>query len=146
MTTSKRIIVTTRITDGPPIGLILTSLSVILPKTGPNHEDIPFGFPVHFSTILFPNDLFVVITGVNNTEYDYSNYIITGYFKKVTRRLICSECKIPTVIISGEEDSEGWLTFTAQYNTCTRKGEMDIEQSNNFPFFVGVSRKCKRFD
>ena len=153
MTTPKRELVTTSITDGPPLHRVLTSLSVILPsEDGSNVRGS--GFPVYFQIVLPPRkgwrgysnpNISVVITGFENFEYNYCDLILTGYFKKIsTRRELCSYFCLPVDVKEDGIDSVGWLTFRAKYNVHTRKGEITIEYSEENPWFV--VRSCKRFD
>ena len=155
MTTDKRELVTTKIEDGPSLHGILTSLSVILPSSDDDRRsDSPFGFPNVFEVLLQPIEGWqkstktmrasVVITGMENIEYNYSDYVLTGYFKKSSRHTLCSLFELPTEKINRSVDTLGWLTFVAKYNVHKRKGEITIEYLEEKPWFV--IRNCKRFD
>ncbi|MFA5934316.1 MAG: hypothetical protein WC827_00300 [Candidatus Paceibacterota bacterium] len=155
MTTEKRELVTTSIDDGPSLHSVLTSLSITLPSLGSSGGNSPFGFPVIFKILLQPIKgweksttaiaISVVITGIENIEYNYSDYFLSGYFDKESRLTLCSLFKLPVdVIKKGNVDICGWLTFKARYNVHKRKGEFIIEYLEKKPWFVG--RNCKRFD
>lgn len=154
MTTEKRELVTTSIDDGPSLHSVLTSLSIILPSLDGSGGNSPFGFPVIFKILLQPIKgweksttaiaVSVVITGIENIEYNYSDYILSGYFNKESRLTLCSLFSLPTEKIKRNIDVLGWLTFKVKYNVHKRKGEIIIEYSEKKPWFVG--RNCKRFD
>ena len=154
MTIEKRELITTKIEDGPSLHSVLTSLSVVLPsEDGSNIKGS--GFPVCFQIVLPPRkgwrgvdrkpNVSVVITGLDNFEYNYCELILTGYFKKIsTRREFCSYFCLPTDVKEDGVDSVGWLTFRAKYNVHTRKGEITIEYSDENPWFV--VRSIERFN
>ena len=153
MTTDKRELGSMDIISGPSLHSVITSLSVALPPPdGCGVSGTPFGFPVFFyipregcHTGDEPNTLSVVITGADNFEYDYCNYVLIGYFKKFSRIFLCSFFKLPTLGESLDSlDSVGWLTFRADYNVHTRKGKMTIEYSDKNPYHI--TRSIKRYD
>ncbi len=155
MTIEKRKLVIANIVDGPSIQGVFTSLSVALPPPdGSGIGNSAHGFPVQFSVNLPPREgwygnanpktLLVVITSADNYEYDYCNYVLTGYFKKSSRNFLCSYFKLPADIKNGIIDTVGWLTFRAKYNVHSRKGEFTIEYSDKNPYFV--MRSIKRYD
>ena len=154
MTTDKRELGSIDIISGPSLHSVITSLSVALPPPdGCGVSGTPFGFPVIFYIPRegYPagdgsNTLSVVITGIDNFEYDYYNYVLIGYFKKSSRIWLCSSFELPTLgdACFDTLDSVGWLTFRASYNVGTRKGKMVIEYSDKNPYYV--MRSIKRFD
>lgn len=155
MTTEKRELVVADIVDGPSLHNVFTSLSIALPALdGCGVGSSAHGFPVNFSIILQPREgwhggdrpitLLVVITSADNFEYDYCNYVLTGYFKKSSRNFLCSYFKLPADIKNGVTDTVGWLTFKAKYNVHSRKGEFTIEYFDKNPYFV--MRSIKRYD
>jgi hypothetical protein len=151
MTTEKRELGTISIIDGPSLHGVLTSLSIALPPPdGSGIGDSSHGFPVSFHIKLEPREgqrsavLLVVVTSADDVEYDYCNYVLTGYFKKSSRNFLCSYFKLPITVRNGLADSIGWLTFRAKYHVHSRKGEMTIEYSDENPWFI--SRDIKRYD
>ena len=158
MTTDKRELSTTSIVGGPSLHSVLTSLSVALPPpdSGGRDNDLPFGFPLSFCFKMEPRNRWrgdgsgvikteVVITGVENIEYNYSDYVLSGYFKRNSRMFLCNIFELPHYIKKDlNYDLSGWLTFRAKYNVHTRKGEIIIEYSDKSPWFV--NRDIKRFD
>ncbi len=155
MTTEKRELVTARVDDGPSLHSVFTSLSVALPPPdGCGIGNLSRGFPVQFSVELPPREgwhgngrtevLSVVITSADNFEYNYCDYVLTGYLKKSSRKFLCSRFNLPSDIKNGCIDTIGWPTFRVKYNVHSRKGEMVIEYSDQNPWFI--SRNINKYD
>jgi len=137
------------IVNGPSLYDVLLSLSVVLPVQASNKTS-PTGYPVEFivghegSEGLVSRILSVVITGVKNSEYNYSDLIVDGYFKKQVRFDFIHSDKLQSDAIG--QDIDGWLTFVASYNVSTRKGRIIVEYSKKKPCQVDRLFGCFDFN
>ena len=150
MTTEKKVVYQSSIIDGPSCHAATASLSLSV-----NHQ-IPdtsvetgryatIGFFVQFQLSFgIPGNKFIhaVITGMNRERCEYSDWKLKGYFTRKSRLDFARHLNLP--IDEKNNDSVGWFTFSANYNTSTRKGGIDIEYCDHRDQFSIPC--CTKFD